>query len=162
MVKPQKKSETSHEITPFWRTGWSELDRVFDNFRRDFERSMPLFPAISIPSLPTSSMSCDIMDEGNKFVINADMPGVQKEDIKLNVTDNSIEISARHKEEVEEKKKNYVRKERKEISYYRALPIPEKVDSSKAKAKMNNGILNIEIPKLTPTSKPKSTSIPVQ
>ncbi len=102
------------------------------------------------------------MDEGDKYVINADMPGVQKEDIKLNVTDNAIEISAQHKEEEEEKKKNYVRKERKEVSYYRTLSIPEKVDSLKAKAKMNNGILNIEIPKTTPTPKPKSTSIPVQ
>jgi HSP20 family protein len=162
MDKPQKKSEASHEITPFWRTGWSDLDRVFDNFRRDFERTLSSFPAISFPSLPTSSMSCDVMDEGDKYVINADMPGIQKEDVKLNVTDNAVEISAQHKEEEEEKKKNYVRKERKEISYYRTLHIPEKVDSSKAKAKMNNGILNVEIPKTTPTPKPKSTSIPVQ
>ncbi len=162
MVKPQKKSETPHEITPFWRAGWTELDRVFDNFRRDFERSLSLFPAMNMPSLPTSAVSCDIMDEGNRFVITADMPGVQKQDIKLNVTDNAVEISAQHKEEEEEKRKNYVRKERKEVSYYRTLPLPDKVDSSKAKAKMNNGILNIEIPKMTPTPKPKRKSIPIQ
>jgi len=162
MDKPQKKSETHHEITPFWRTGWSELDRVFDNFRRDFERSLSLFPAMNMPSLITSTISCDIVDEGDRFVINANMPGVQKKDIKLNVTDNAVEISAEHKEEEEEKKKNYVRKERKEVSYYRTLPLPEKVDSSNAKATMNNGILNIEIPKMTPTPKRKSKSIPVQ
>src|SRR5690242_11830434 len=112
MDKPQKKSEASHEITPFWKTGWSDLGRVFDNFRRDFEHTLSSFPPISFPSFPTSSMSCDIVDEGDKYVINAEMPDVQKEDIKLNVTDNAVEISAQHKEEEEEKKKNYVRKER--------------------------------------------------
>jgi HSP20 family protein len=162
MDKPQKKSEAPSEISPYWRNGWLEMDRVFDNFRRDCERSLSMFPHIGIPSLPVSTISCDIIDEGNRFVINANMPGVQKGEVKLNVTENAVEISAEHKEEESEKKKNYVRKERREISYYRTLSLPEKVSPSSAKAKMNNGILNIEIPKLAPTSKPKSSSIPVQ
>ena len=105
-------------------------------------------------------MSCDIVDEGDKFHINVDLPGVRKDEVKLNVTDNSIEISAEHKEQQEEKKKSYIIKERKEISYHRTLPLPEKIVSSKASAKLNNGILTIEIPKTTP--KPKSATIPVQ
>lgn len=162
MDKPQKKSEVPIDLSPYWRTGWLEMDRVFDNFKRDFERSLSMFPHIGIPSLPASAVSCDIVDEGNRFVINANMPGVSKDEINLNINENAVEISAQHKEEESEKKKNYVRKERKEISYYRTLSLPEKVLPSKAKAKMNNGILNIEIPKLAPTSKPKSSSIPVQ
>lgn len=161
MVKSQQKSNTSSEISPYWRTGWLEMDRVFDNFRRDFERSLSIFPAMGNLPLPTT-VSCDIVDEGNRFVINASMPGVNKGDVKLNVTDNAVEISAEHREEENEKKKNYVRKERKEVSYYRTLSLPEKVVSSKAKAKMNHGILSIEIPKVTPTPKPKSLSISVQ
>lgn len=158
----EKKPDTSMELTPFWRFGWPELDRVFDNFRRDFERTFASFP-VGLPALPSiSSMSCDIVDEGDKFRINVDLPGVKKEEIKLNVTDNSIEISAEHKEQEEEKKKNYVRKERKEIMYHRTLPLPEKVASLKASAKLNNGILTIEIPKTTPTPKPKSSTIQVQ
>ncbi|SHO44777.1 conserved hypothetical protein [Nitrosotalea sinensis] len=162
MDKPQKKSEVSNEISPYWKAGWLEMDRVFDNFRRDLERSLSMFPHIGVPSFPTSAMSCDIIDEGDKFMINANMPGIQKDEIKLNITENSVEISAQHKEETDEKKKNYVRKERRETSYYRTLSLPEKVSSSKAKAKMNNGILNIEIPKVTPTPKSKGSSIPVQ
>lgn len=161
MDKSHKKPESSGEISPYLRTGWLEIDRVFDNFRRDFERSLSLFPSMGIPSLH-GSIACDIMDEGNRFVVNANMPGVRKDEVKLNVTENAVEISAQHKEEEHEKKKNYVRKERKEVSYYRLLSLPEKVISSKAKAKMNDGILNIEIPKLTPTQKPKGSSIPVQ
>lgn len=157
-----KKSDTPTELAPFWRVGWPELDRVFDNFRRDFERTFASFP-VSLPTLPSiSTMSCDIVDEGDKFHINVDLPGVKKDEVKLNVTDNSIEISAEHKEQQQEKKKNYIRKERKEISYHRTLPLPEKVVSSKASAKLNNGILTVEIPKTTTTPKPKSATIPVQ
>ena len=160
MDKSQKKSETSSEISPYLKTGWLEMDRIFDNFRRDFERSLSMFPTIGIPS--TSMVSCDIVDEGNRFLVNANMPGVHKDEVKLNITENAVEISAEHKEEKDEKKKNYVRKERKEVSYYRILSLPEKVIPSKAKAKMNNGVLNIEIPKLTPMPKPKGSSILVQ
>lgn len=161
MDKP-KRSETSEQITPFWRQSWTELDRVFDNFRRDFERSLASFPVLTVPTLSMSSLSCDVADEGDRYVITTEMPGVSKEDIKLNVSDSTIEISAQHKEEEEEKKKNYLRKERKAVSYHRTLPLPEKVDASKAKARLNNGILNVEIPKVSPTPKPKSTSITIQ
>ena len=158
-----KKSESSDQpIAPFWRQNWGDLDRVFDNFRRDFERTLSSFPAMNLPSISVSSVSCDVLDEGDHYVINAELPGITKDDVKLNVSDNNVEISAEHKEEKEEKKKNYVRKERRAFSYHRSLPLPEKVDSSKAKAKLNNGILSIEIPKITPTSKPKSQDIPVQ
>lgn len=158
----EKKPDTSIELAPFWRFGWPELDRVFDNFRRDFERTFASFP-VGLPALPSiSSMSCDIVDEGDKFHINVDLPGVKKDEVKLHVTDNSIEISAEHKEQEEEKKKNYIRKERKEIAYHRTLSLPEKVVSSKATAKLNDGILTIEIPKTSPTPKPKSSTIQVQ
>ncbi|HSD04441.1 MAG TPA: Hsp20/alpha crystallin family protein [Nitrosopumilaceae archaeon] len=156
-----KKIDTTTNVTPFWH-GWSDLDRVFDNFRRDFERAFAAFP-VAMPSLPSiSTTSCDVIDEGNRFVVNVDLPGVKKNEIKLNVTDTAIEVSAEHKEEDEEKKKNYVRKERKEVSYHRTMSLPEKVISSKATAKLNNGVLSVEIPKVTPTLKPKSTSIPIQ
>ena len=159
-----KKSETSSQpVVPFWRQSWGDLDRVFDNFRRDFERTMTTaFPAVNIPPMSISSVSCDVLDEGDHYVINAELPGVTKDDVKLNVSDGNVEISAEHKEEKEEKKKNYVRKERRTFAYHRNLPLPEKVDSAKAKAKLNNGILSINIPKITPTPKPKSKDIPIQ
>lgn len=147
---------------PFWRQSLGDWDRVFDNFRRDFERTISSFPAINLPAMPISSASCDILDEGDHYIINAEMPGVSKEDIKLSVSDNNVEISAEHKEEKEEKKKNYVRKERREFSYHGSLPLPDKVDSSKATAKLNNGILSVEIPKINPTPKHKSTDIAIQ
>ena len=62
----------------------------------------------------------------------------------------------------EEKKKNFLRKERSEVSYYRTLPLPEKVHSGKAKAKLTDGVLDVVLPKITPTAKPKKRSIHVK
>ena len=162
--KPVKKR--AQDLAPFWRSTWSDLDRSFDNLRRDIEKSFASFPAFSIPSIPSmpklSSTSCDVIDEGDKLRVTMDIPGVKKSEIELNVTDNSVEVSAEHKEEEEEKKKNYLRKERSEVSYYRTIPLPEKVHSNRVKAKLTDGVLNITLPKVAPTPKPKKKSISVQ
>jgi HSP20 family protein len=162
MTKDENKQKT--ELATGWPFNWSNLDRTFDDFRREFEKSLTAFPNFpGFKAMPrVSSLSCDIVDEGDKYVIKAEIPGVKKDEIKLNVFDNSLEISAQHKEEEEEKKKNYLRKERSEISYYRVLPLPEKVFSDKTQAKLTDGVLNIILPKTAPTTKPKSTSVHVQ
>ncbi len=159
-----KEDKQKTDLVSTWPFNWSNLDRTFDDFRREFERALSTFP--SFPGFKTiprvSILSCDMVDEGDKYIIKAEMPGVKKDEIKLNVFDNSLEISAQHKEEEEEKKKNYIRKERSELSYYRVLPIPDKVLSDKTQAKLSDGVLNVTLPKATPTPKPKSTSIQVQ
>ena len=166
MAKPKQKAKTQKQelTTPsFLGFNWLDVDRAFDNFRREFERVFRNFPTITPPSLPSfPNTHTDIIDEGNKLVVKVDLPGVKKKDIKLNVTDNSLEVSAEHKEEEEEKRKNFLRKERSEVSYYRTLPLPEKVVASKAKAKLTDGVLNITIPKAIPTPKPKKKSVTVQ
>ena len=142
---------------------FSEFDRVFDNFRRDVEKSIYSFPRIEFPSFPKlHETTCDVIDEGKQLRVKMNVPDVTKKDIHLNVTDNSLEVSAEHKEESEEKKKNFLRKERSEVSYYRTLPLPEKVLANKAKAKLTDGTLNITLPKAKPTPKPKKKSIVVQ
>lgn len=162
MTKTDKQKTT--ELVPAWPFNWSNLDRTFDDFRREFEKALDAFPGFpgfkTIPRM--SSLSCDVVDEGDKYVIKAEIPGIKKDEVKLNVFDNSLEISAEHKEEEEEKKKNYLRKERSEVSYYRVLPLPDKVLTDKTQAKLIDGVLNITLPKATPTPKPKSTSIQVQ
>ncbi len=103
-----------------------------------------------------------MIDEGKQFRVRVDVPGVKKNEINLNVTDNSVEISAEHKQEKEEKKKNYLRKERREVSHYRTIPLSEKVVSGKVKAKLTDGVLTITLPKSKPTPVPKKKSVTVQ
>jgi HSP20 family protein len=156
-TKPVKKES---RLAPFWSSSWSDIDRSIENLRKDMEKAFSSFPSISMPKMPEAS--CDVIDEGNQFRVRMDVPGIQKKDIKLNVTDNSLEISAEHKEESEEKKKNYLRKERRHVSYYRTLPMSENVLSGGVKAKLTDGVLDITLPKSKPTKVQAKKSVPVQ
>lgn len=158
--KPQKKSTA---ITPSWTSGWMDIDKSIDNLRKDMEKAFSSFPSIQIPTIgKIPQTSCDVIDEGNQFRVKMDVPGVKKNEIKLEVTDNSLEVTAEHKEESEKKKKNYLRKERSHVSYYRTLPLSEKVVSGKVKAKLTDGVLDIILPKSKPTSVSKRQSIQIQ
>ncbi|QUC64572.1 Hsp20/alpha crystallin family protein [Nitrosopumilus sp. K4] len=155
--KPVKKQS---KIEPSWTSNWLDIDKSIDNLRREMEKAFSSFPSISMPKMPHSS--CDVIDEGKQFRVKMDVPGIKKNEINLNVTDNSLEISAEHKEESEEKKKNYLRKERSHVSYYRTLPLSEKVVSGKVKAKLSDGVLDITLPKSKPTKTQKKKSVSIQ
>ena len=165
--KPKKSTKIQTRGLDPLSSAWPDMDRTFENFRKDLEKSFASFPSFSYPTMQMSMpkmipSTCDVIDEGDKVRVKMDVPGVKKNEIDLNVTDNSIEITAGHKEAKEEKKKNFLRKERSEVSFYRTLPLPEKVHSGKAKAKLTDGVLDVTIPKITPTAKPKKRSIHVQ
>ena len=104
-----------------------------------------------------ASTACDIEDLGKEILVKVDLPGVMKKDIKLDISENSVEISAEHKDESSKKRKNFLKKERTELSYYRVLPLPVKVLSGKAKAKLADGILSVTIPKANPTKRKKNS-----
>lgn len=142
-------------------SGISEFDRIFDNFKRDMEKSFASFPSMDFPSFPKlSETGCDVIDEGNQLRIKMNMPGMKKNEINLNVTDNSIEVTGEHKEE--EKKENYLRKERHSMSYYQTIPLSEKVIPGKVKAKLTDGVLDVTLPKDKPTPAQKKKSIEIQ
>ncbi len=160
MTETKNLPKKSTGITPFWTSSWSDIDRSIENLRRDMEKAFSSFPSVSMPKV--SQTSCDVIDEGNQFRVKMDVPGIKKNEIKLNVTDNSLEVSAEHKAESEEKKKNYLRKERSQVSYYRSLPLSEKIISNKVIAKLTDGVLDITLPKSKPTQAQKKKPISVQ
>ena len=164
MTNDEKNNEEKKELMPIWNTGFGNLDKVFDNFKKDFEQILapsfitkPLFSDMS-----GTSMTCNITDEGDKFVITTDLPRIKKDEVNIDVGDDYVEISAEHKESEEEKKKKYLRKEQSEISVRRRMSLPEKVKSSDVKAKLDNGVLTVNLPKEEPTPQPKSTKIHIE
>jgi len=162
MAKPKSKSKNTG-ITPSWASNWLDIDKSIENLRKDMEKAFSSFPSIHMPAIPKMPQtSCDVIDEGAQFRVKLDVPGVKKNEIKLQVTDNSIEVSAEHKESSEEKKKNYLRKERSQVSYYRALPLSENVVSGQVKAKLVDGVLDIILPKSKESKVSKKQSIQVQ
>ncbi len=98
-------------------------------------------------SNPYSVPEVDIIDNGDAYTIKADIPGVEKKDIKIKVLGNRLIIRAEKSEEKEQKKRGYYTRERSAVGYYRSIALPEEVKPETAKAKLNNGTLNIEIEK---------------
>ena len=90
----------------------------------------------------------DMVDNGDSFTVLVDMPGVDKKDIKLKVSEDMLELSAERNEEKEKRGGNYYAKERSSSGYYRTIRFPEQVKADSAKAKMNNGTLSVEVKKV--------------
>ena len=99
-------------------------------------------------------MKTDIRETENSYVLDVDLPGYNKEDIKIDVTDGYLTINAKTNKEVnEDNKDNYVRRERFTGEVSRSFYVGEEVENDKIKASFKNGILTLEVPKVDPEKK---------
>lgn len=92
-------------------------------------------------------------DKGDRYELQIEVPGIDKDKINVHATEDAVEVSGQHSEKVEEKKKSYVYNERSSRSFYRKIRVPEEIDPAKVVAKMNNGILTVDLPKKSPSKK---------
>ncbi len=90
----------------------------------------------------------DIYDDGDKVVVEADIPGFKKGEIEVHFKENDLIISGKREKLEEEEEDKYYRYERYFSTFSRVIPLPVPVDCSKAKAKFENAVLRIEIPKV--------------
>lgn len=96
----------------------------------------------------TSTPTADIQETDNAFVVEAELPGLKKEDVKMElVNENTLHLSGSFKSENEEKGKEFWAKERMVGEFRRSFTFPTKLDPDKIKASMDNGVLRVEIPK---------------
>ena len=89
----------------------------------------------------------DLIETDKEVVATVELPGLKKEDIKINLTIDKLEISAGTKQEEEKKEKDYIYKERMGGCYYRSVSLPSSIDPDSSKASYNNGVLKINMPK---------------
>jgi len=89
----------------------------------------------------------ELVDEGNKYVIEMELPGVNKKDIEINVIDHMLEIIVRKKEEIKKEEEGYYISKRYYSGFRETISLPADADTENIKAKYNNGILRIEIGK---------------
>lgn len=136
---------------------WSEMDRLFDDFldRRlahPFRFNLPSLR--SWPSLMEDKVpSVDIVDREKEVVVRAEVPGIEKEDIDVSLDERVLTIkgSTRHEEKKEED--DYYRHEIRSGTFARSVVLPADVDASKAKASFKNGVVELHLPKTSPSSR---------
>lgn len=126
-----------------------DMERLFEDFRgftfptffrTDFEPlRLELEDVTWVPPL-------EVLFNDGQFMVRADLPGLTKDDVKIEVTDEFLTISGERKEETEEKREGFYRTERNYGSFFRQIPLPANVKTDNATATFVNGVLEITMP----------------
>jgi len=124
----------------------------FEEIRRTQERLNQLFedfmPMEEWGGGKVYTPAIDIKEEDDKLVVTTDLPGINKEDVQINLKEDMLEISAKTGKEKETEEEGYLRRERAYTQFYRAIRLPASVKEEGSTAKMENGVLKITLPKM--------------
>jgi HSP20 family protein len=138
MTKFLQKTEAANPFA-FMRRITEELDRAF-GLRADVPGLPVVYPRLWAPEM-------EILERDDKFVVRVDLPGLKKDDVKIEVTHDELTIEGERKVETEEKKEEgFYRTERTYGRFYRRIVIPEHVKAENAVAAFKDGVLEIEMP----------------
>ena len=136
------------ELAPvmYWSplTMLDEMDRMLRDRTIDLDKLWWPSPMAFEHRIP----AIDIRETDDKFILEADLPGMAKEDVSLEIGDGVLEITAKKEKDEEVEEEGYIRKERGTMYYHRRLALPDDVDTEQIKARMNDGVLQIELPKM--------------
>jgi HSP20 family protein len=129
-------------FTAFQRIA-DEMDRLFDDFGFGHRGTRPFWretgAAMWAPEI-------DVFQKNNELTIRADLPGLKREDVRVDISDNEVCIQGERKHEHEEEREGYYRTERGYGSFSRVIPLPEGVITEQAKANFKDGVLEITMP----------------
>ena len=154
------------ELLPRWGEEFERMADYFDRMRDDFFRRpfpdvwQPLrklrttgFPGFAAPAV-------DLFEGKEDVVVKAEMPGLEKKDVEVNLTDSRLTIKGEKKKEEEVKEEDYFYSERSYGAFARVLELPCKVKGDKVKASFKNGVLEVRLPK-SEEAKARSVSIKI-
>lgn len=129
---------------------FAEIERMFDRMSRQFEEASRMWDSERLVGrLPSGSgsMAVDIIDEDGTFEMTVDLPGFEREDVDIRVTDSTLHIEADREQTSEESERDYIRSERHHAAVQRMVQLPDEIDQDGVEAHMKNGVLSITLPK---------------
>jgi HSP20 family protein len=163
--KGKEKGKETRELAP-WRpfsdlTRWErDMERMMDDF---FDRRMrPWWPErwLRTEGFTTNVPALDVFEEKDELVVKAELPGMEKDNVEVNLTNHTLTIKGEKKKEEEVKEEKYYRSERSYGSFVRTLQLPADVQADKVKASFKNGVLEVRLPK-TEEAKAKEIKVKV-
>ena len=131
------------DMIPFRRNNPMKKGAYFDDFFDNFFNNDFLVPI----KFPKNDFRADLKETDDEYIIEADLPGISKDAVKVNYSNNNIIISAKREDIVEDKRENYIRRERSYGEFKRAFYV-DNVDENNIRASFNDGVLKINLPKL--------------
>ncbi len=137
-LTPWRSRSSSSSMAPSITGLQSEINRMFDDFF-----NVPTWGRMAESSYP----AIDVKETDNSIVVTAELPGIESKDVMINVRDNVLTIKGEKRAEKREEKDNYHYVERSYGSFARQIALPSEVDSDKAEAKMDKGVLSLTLPK---------------
>lgn len=140
------------------------IDSIFDEFRRSFDDLMrPFWPWTSdieqAMTLPARYAPVDLIDNGDSYTLTAELPGFSKDQVDVQITKDGVSISAECRGEKEEKRKNYLHRERTYSAMQRYIAFPEAVAPDKVEGSMKDGVLELKVPKKEPKPEEKPRKV---
>ena len=153
MAKQAKEMSTEQRGLIPWRpfaemARWEhDMERMLGNFLAG--RAQPLFDDRSWPGsgLSMREPNLDLYEEKDQIVVKAELPGMNKDDIQVSISDNILTLKGEKKKEEEDTGKDYYRSERAYGAFIRTLPLPAEINPDKVQAAFKNGVLEIRLPK---------------
>jgi len=147
-------------VSPSWDP-FRELEEMQNRLASLFGRRLPLPDSTEEPfSLTEWTPPVDIAEDEKEYTIKAELPGVNKEDVKVTVEGGVLSITGERKSEKEEKDKKYHRTERSYGSFIRSFTLPEGTLTDKIGAEFKDGILKLHLPK-DEKAKPKTVDVKI-
>jgi HSP20 family protein len=135
------------------------MERLQDQINRAFNTSLGDWPGVS--GWGTAFPSVDVYQDKDNVIVTAEVPGLEQKNVDLSITGSTIALKGNKEQEREVKEQDYHRVERSYGSFQRVIDLPCEVDAAKAKAKLENGVLTVTLPK-SEAHKPKQISIDVK
>ena len=161
----QERDELSRWLgfeTPLFRGGLFGMNpfALMRQFTDDMDRAFGQTASAGAEWRP----AIEVKQKEGKLVVTAELPGVKKEDVKVNVTDNTLTLEGERKQEKEEKREGYYHSERSYGKFLRSIPLPEGAKTDQTAAQFKDGVLEITVPvpPIKPTVKEKGKQIPVK
>lgn len=152
-VAVKKSQEVQKAVPVRARSPFEDMDRMMENilprsWMRPFQWDRPLWSDLVPfePRLP--HIDVDVVDRDDEVVVRAQVPGVDKKDLEVTVTDSTVTIKGKTSHEEKEEKGDFFRCEISRGAFSRTVSLPSNVDGSKAKAVMKDGMLELTMPKM--------------
>lgn len=141
------------------RTPFDEIERLFDRMGQQFEDASQQWEGLAPQRMASSTASIDVVDRDDEFLVTADLPGFEPDDVDLRVVDQTLYLDAERSEHVDVEEESFVRHERSHESISRNVRLPEPVDVDDVTATIEHGVLSVTIPKAIPDSSGESIDI---